>query len=451
MTLQRDIPEIKPTTPAGGDSGGMPELPILPPPRTIPRAVMTLWLVVIGMAVFFLPLYLATLTIREDAKSMETEIASIRVSLTNVPTPEPEIASQLTPLALAQRQLNQLNPIYPTLVAPHPDLPAVMAAINNYNPNEITLTGLTWAENRITLTGRAARDDIVLTYVHNLEQTNLFNRVTLESAQVVATITPTLTITPTATAPRTFTPIILEPTITLAPTITSIAATSTPLPTATPSNTPTSTPTGTATATSTPSATPDLRDAYEPDDQDPKPIAVGETQQHNFYPNGDIDNVKFPAKSQRYYQVLTSDLALGVDTVVTVKLGGNSWSNDDYAPGTGNFASAVCFQSLQDDSAVATIINKAGFYGPDKTYKIKVSEVSSLNASPCPGATATPAAMQPPQLIPSARDSLLDLSSLRLAQFRSVADWTSQPDKLARLVPMPFRFVITLDLKVTVP
>jgi Tfp pilus assembly protein PilN len=239
---------------------------------------MILWLVVIGMAVFFLPFYLAALTIREDAKSMETEIASIRVSLTNVPTPEPEIASQLTPLAQTQRQVNQFNQIYPTLIAPHPDLPAAMVAINNYNPNEIALTSLTLADNRITLNGRATRDEIVLTYVHNLEQTNLFNRVVLQSAQVVATITPTLTVPPTATAPWTLTPTFPVPTITLAPTITSIPATGTPLPTATPSNTPTITPTGTATPTSTPSATPDLRDTYEPDDVTPHPIAIGETQ-----------------------------------------------------------------------------------------------------------------------------------------------------------------------------
>ena len=459
MTLQRDTPEIKPTTPGSDDSGGVPGLPLPPtPPRAISRAVMILWLVVIGMAVFFLPLYLAAMVIREDAKSMDTEIASIRVFLTKVPTPEPEIASQMTPLAQAQRQVNQLNRIYPTLIAPHPDLPAVMAAINNNNPNEIALTGLTLADNRITLNGRATRDEIVLTYVHNLEQTNLFDRVILQSAQVVATITPTLTVTPTVTALPTTSPPIPIPTITLAPTITGIPSTNTPsptptsTPTLTPSSTPTVTPTGTTTSTSTPSATPDLRDAYEPDDVTAHPIAIGETQQHNFFPTGDIDKVSFAIKSLRYYQVLTSDLALGVDTVATVTLGGSVLgSNDDYAPGSGNFASAVCFQAPQDGTAAATIVNTTGLYAPDKTYKIKVSEVLNLNVSPCTGATATPAAMQVLHPTSSARDSLTDFSSLRLTQFQSVADWTSQTDKPARLAPMPYRFVITLDLKVTTP
>jgi hypothetical protein len=191
---------------------------------------------------------------------------------------------------------------------------------------------------------------------------------------------------------------------------------------------------------------------YEPDEPEPKPIAVGETQQHNFYPAGDNDYVKFPAKAQRFYQVLTSDLALGVDTVVTVRLGSNSWSNDDYSPGSGNFASAVCFQAPQDGTAVTTIVNKAGFYGPDKIYKIKVSEVPNLNAPPCPGATATPGAMQMPRLVlASASYSPPEnyYSSLVFSQLTSPISNPANPR--AGLAPMPYRFMIILDLKVTTP
>ncbi len=459
MTLQRGAPESKPT-PAGRDEpSNAPGLPFSPPPpaRTFSRGVLILWLVVIGMAIFFLPLYLFALTIREDAKAIETEIASIRVSLTNVPTPPPDIASQLTPLAQAQRQINQLAQVYPTLVAPRSDLPAIMAAINNYNPNDITLTSVAWAGNRMTLTGRATRDDVVLGYVRNLEQSNLFNRVTLESAQVVATITPTLTITPTATAPWTLTPTFPVPTITLAPTITGVpspTSTYTPSPTgtatatSTPTNTPTVTPTSTPTLTRTPTATPDLRDAYEPDDVIPRAIAIGETQQHNFFPTGDIDQASFAVKANRYYQVLTSDLALGVDTIVTVTLGSNiaAW-NDDYAPGTGNFASAVCFQATQDGTAVALTVNATSFYGAERTYKIKVSETSKLLTPPCPGATSR--APSVPRLASASSSSASAI--LPIAWIRSDTNWTRSDNAPAWRAPMPYRFVITLDLKVFPP
>jgi hypothetical protein len=211
-------------------------------------------------------------------------------------------------------------------------------------------------------------------------------------------------------------------------------------PTNTPSPTPTLTRTPTATIvppTNTPTATPDLRDAFEPDDATPRAIAVGEMQTHNFYPTGDIDKVSFPVKNGRFYQVLTSDLALGVDTALTINLGSNQWTNDDYAPGSGNYASAVCFQATQDGNAVATIINSARMYAPDKTYKIRVTEVSNLNAAPCVPAP-TPAAQ-----------NQIDVN----ARVHSIAWFTTQTDAPAsvQLPASAVRFVIVLELKAALP
>ncbi|MEW5717721.1 MAG: hypothetical protein AB1817_03760, partial [Chloroflexota bacterium] len=214
---------------------------------------------------------------------------------------------------------------------------------------------------------------------------------------------------------------------------------------------PTVTPTSTPTLTSTPSRTPDLRDAYEPDDVIPHAIAIGETQQHNFFPTRDIDQASFAVKANRFYQVLTSDLALGVDTIVTVTLGSNiaAW-NDDYAPGTGNFASAVCFQATQDGAAVALTVNATSFYGAERTYKIKVSETSKLLTPPCPGATSS--APPAPRLgLASAHHSSSAPAIVPIAWIRPNADWTRPANAPARLAPVPYRFVIILDLKVFPP
>ncbi|WP_420642396.1 PilN domain-containing protein [Candidatus Leptofilum sp.] len=148
--------------------------------------------------------------------------------------------------------------------------------------------------------------------------------------------------------------------------------------TPTPSATPTST-----TPTPTPSPTVDFRDVYEPNDVDPNPIAIGESQIHNFFPNGDLDNVGFLVKNGRFYQVLTSQLGVGVDTAVTVSFNGETWSNDDYdLPGSGNFASAVCFPAEVDGTAVAAISNVAQQYDPSKTYIVSVQEVPFLTIDP---------------------------------------------------------------------
>ncbi|WP_420627518.1 PilN domain-containing protein [Candidatus Leptofilum sp.] len=148
----------------------------------------------------------------------------------------------------------------------------------------------------------------------------------------------------------------------------------TPTPSATPTN---------ATPTPTPSPTQDLRDAYEPNDGDPNPIAIGESQIHNFFPDGDVDNVGFLVKNGRYYQILTSQLGVGVDTAVSVQFNGETWSNDDYdLPGSGNFASAVCFPAEADGTAVATISNVGQQFDPSKTYIVSVQEVPFLTVDP---------------------------------------------------------------------
>lgn len=148
--------------------------------------------------------------------------------------------------------------------------------------------------------------------------------------------------------------------------------------TPTPSMTPTSAP-----PTSTPSPTQDLRDSYEPNDVDPNPLAIGEAQIHNFFPDGDVDKVGFLVKNGRFYQILTSQLGVGVDTAVTVEFNGETWSNDDYdLPGSGNFASAVCFPAEANGTAVATVSNVGQQFGPSKSYIVSVQEVPFLMFEP---------------------------------------------------------------------
>ncbi len=145
---------------------------------------------------------------------------------------------------------------------------------------------------------------------------------------------------------------------------------------------PTVTPSATA-PTVTPSATADLRDNHEPNDIDPNPIAMGEAQIHNFYPDGDVDKVGFLLKNGRFYQILTSQLAVGVDTAVSVSFNGETWSNDDYdLPASGNLASSVCFAAEADGNAVATISNIGQQFDASKTYIVTVQEVPYFSVNP---------------------------------------------------------------------
>ena len=203
--------------------------------------------------------------------------------------------------------------------------------------------------------------------------------------------------------PATPTPVPLTATH-VPPTATSTA---TPVPTLTPTFTrePTRTPTATLPPSSTPSSTPspDLRDAFEPDDtaEDARNISLGEIQTHSFYPEGDVDTVRFLAKAGRIYRVFTCDLDLGVDTHLRVEVGGDVFENDDVGPGFLN--SEVHFFASADQTAFVTIHNRDR-YGAERTYGIAVAEViptATPTNTRAPTVTWTPTTTSTPMSVPT--------------------------------------------------
>ena len=210
----------------------------------------------------------------------------------------------------------------------------------------------------------------------------------------------------------------------------------TPSATATPSSTPTPSATGTPSPTPTPSATgtssltptPNLHDKYEPDDDRSKPVAVGETQRHNFYPDGDVDKLKFLAKSGRYYRISTAELVLGVDTVLRVNVGGAIYSNDDRQPG--DPSSEIQFQipAGSDVEATVTVTNR-GQYGPDMAYSISVVEII-----PTPTATMTPTSVPTPTHTPTPTASSVQTSTQSMAPVLTLA-WGPDAPVIALAYP----------------
>jgi hypothetical protein len=145
-----------------------------------------------------------------------------------------------------------------------------------------------------------------------------------------------------------------------------------------------------------------------------KSIALGETQTHNFCPEGDFDLVYFPVKKERWYNVYTSNLAMGVDTMISVGLvptiarycNPPNCANDDISPG--NLASEIIFQADADGTALVSIDNRYQ-HGPDKTYQITVKEIVPTptttpsitpTPTPTPTRTSTPTATTVPSPTP---------------------------------------------------
>ena len=166
-------------------------LPEQPQRRGISRITITLWVIVIGLAACFVPLYLIASGIRNDAIRVNGELQLIQKSLTAVPTPGPDVQKLMTAVAQVDAPAKEIRDAQATITASHTDWRPVMSAIGNYDSNQLTLTALNQNGNQIILNGRAASDSVVTTYVRALEGSNLFSRVVLQSIKAIGTPTAT--------------------------------------------------------------------------------------------------------------------------------------------------------------------------------------------------------------------------------------------------------------------
>ncbi len=331
------------------DSSDLSGLPEQPQPRGSLRGTIILWLVAISWVILLLPLYLVSTAVRGDITHLEANLQVAQEALSSTNVPDPEVQGLMNDLARVQGAIDEIEGAYSAMAAGHTNWPAVMAAIGNYNPSQLALTSIAQSGNRITLNGRAIDDSTVIAYSRALEESNLFSLVIVQSVRLLAT--PFISPTGTAVAPGT-----------------------------------TVTPTATVTPTVTPTPIPDPTDQYEVDDFTPQPIFLGHPQLHNFYPVYDVDRVQFLAKAGRYYRVSTADLATGVDTFLTVILGGTTYTNDDREPGVQSSEITFRAGAGSDVEAVVKVTNR-GHYGTDAWYQITVEEIIP---TPTPTPTSTP-------------------------------------------------------------
>jgi len=120
-------------------------------------------------------------------------------------------------------------------------------------------------------------------------------------------------------------------------------------------------------------------DAYEPDETEPAPLAVGELQTHTFSYDGDIDRATLQVSQGWTYTIAASNLSDGVDTVLEVLVDGQSYVNDNSV--ADSLASRVEFTALNDSIALITVTN-LGTYGEEQGYYLSAQQVSQATATP---------------------------------------------------------------------
>ena len=146
------------------------------------------------------------------------------------------------------------------------------------------------------------------------------------------------------------------------------------------------------TATSGVTSTPIYTDRYEPNNtlNTAYPTAAGASAlcDATLWPVGDLDYYSFVGKAGKAYEVLTSNLSPGLDTILTVfNTNGNViGSNDDYT--FGSSASRVVFSASADGFYYARVVNNSPQDPANKTYCFEVREIQGT-ATPTPLPTGT--------------------------------------------------------------
>ncbi len=321
-----------------------PELPI--PPRT-------LGLVLIALALLATLLFLGQRRFAGKVNELETRLKQTEQQVAQTKGQSEEAAKLNETLGKTNNDIKRLEQTHTDIFASRVNWATVSQAIFGLAPAEMILTSVLQENDRVTVKGQSQDERTVTRYIGDLRQTGLFTSVNLESTSPLLTpvVFPTTTPAPGETPPTTVPEATVTPAETITPTITA-----------------------TPTATEVP-----IADEYEfdqfgnpqPDDFTPQEVIVGTSQLHNFYPDFDVDKAKFLAKAGRQYQVFTSSLAQGVDTILKVTLGGQTFTNDDRGPG--DFSSFVQFenQTGRDQEALVTVSNR-GQFGGEMTYFLNI-------------------------------------------------------------------------------
>lgn len=153
------------------------------PPSNNSRLV--LWLLVLSLSGFFVPLYLFSVTIEERTLALATEEVDLQATLIATPAPDPLEETLRSEFIDLQNQINTLSSLNQTLDITHIDWPHIMFAIGRYNPAQLNINSLSQAGRVITLTGQANLESVVLAYVETLKENGPFETVLVQSIQLV--------------------------------------------------------------------------------------------------------------------------------------------------------------------------------------------------------------------------------------------------------------------------
>ena len=148
-----------------------------PKPKRISPILIIVALIVMSMIIGFAVLASLGSAAKADVQQLQGDFVPIQATLQVLNQPLPESQALQRDLSSAQSLASGLNAGKATAVSGYPNWPAVAAAIGNYDPNTLIITSVVQSGNQVTIKGRAADDNTVVSYAGGLLASNLFSRV----------------------------------------------------------------------------------------------------------------------------------------------------------------------------------------------------------------------------------------------------------------------------------
>lgn len=151
------------------------------------RTQVVLWLIVLALAVTFIPLMLINSWVRKDVQRLETELWSLQSAIGQASAPNEEALK----LSGEISRVNQLISTMQTVTVPSGlNWPLVVDAIAQYDSAAIEISSLKQMSEKIQLDGRATSNDAVVRYQQTLLATRAFRDVVVIS-MTAAPLSPT--------------------------------------------------------------------------------------------------------------------------------------------------------------------------------------------------------------------------------------------------------------------
>lgn len=142
---------------------------------------LTLWLVGFSFLGLVLPLFLIATSLQEDNTALLQERAALEATLGLTPTVDPTITALDAELGDLRTQIDEMRPLAQSLTGEQPDWLAVSVTIGSYDPAHIQIMGVEQTGMTLSITGHASSERTAIAYLHQLQESGTFTRVTVQS------------------------------------------------------------------------------------------------------------------------------------------------------------------------------------------------------------------------------------------------------------------------------